>query len=207
LGSLTLTTDKFGEETSWELKDVGTGEIVKSGGNYRSERTVTESFGCLDINACYQFTIYDAFGDGICCGEFGDGDYSLEFNGEVTPGNGGFGSSETIAGLGNCVNRRLSDIVFVEHLNVHTKITRDISHVVEMTISVPYDQHVTVEIVDANSGIILHSLFDGTISIDAGAVVSFDIGDDIGTLKYKALVQGEIENIELDLYKRGYISN
>lgn len=46
----------------------------------------------------YEFTMFDGFGDGICC-DFGDGGYSLDIDGLVvaSPSGGAFGAEETIA--------------------------------------------------------------------------------------------------------------
>jgi len=68
---LALTTDGFGYETSWDLTD-GTGTILYSGSNLNSNTTYNETFVLSDI-ACYKFTIYDSYGDGIT----GSGFYSL----------------------------------------------------------------------------------------------------------------------------------
>ena len=49
----------------------------------------------VDLNTCYEFTISDTFGDGICC-QYGDGEYSLTAtNGDVIFEGGEFGDSET----------------------------------------------------------------------------------------------------------------
>ncbi|NNK80647.1 MAG: hypothetical protein HKO93_04040, partial [Flavobacteriales bacterium] len=66
-----LTTDNFGSETTWQLLDSEGGEIF-FGGPYDSNIDTSEVF-CLP-DGCYEFTIFDAFGDGICCG-FGEGSY------------------------------------------------------------------------------------------------------------------------------------
>merc|ERR1739847_181535 len=44
----------------------------------------------------YVFTIYDSWGDGICCG-YGSGAYSVTVNGETVKDGAEFGSSESTA--------------------------------------------------------------------------------------------------------------
>src|SRR5690606_20148737 len=61
---LSLTTDVWGDETSWELIDGNTGTIIDQGGNYSGNQTITEAWQLAD--GCYTFIIYDGFGDGIC---------------------------------------------------------------------------------------------------------------------------------------------
>ncbi|WP_436517181.1 CARDB domain-containing protein [Ekhidna sp. To15] len=94
----TLNTDEYPEETTWEMLD-GEGNVIVSGGPYPEdvESTVTE-YICVDPDACYEFVIYDAFDDGICCG-FGSGSYSIaDANGNtIFAGNGQFGEFESTA--------------------------------------------------------------------------------------------------------------
>lgn len=87
--SLIIVADSYGSETSWTL--TGTGGVVASGGPYANNSTNTETF-CLP-DGCYDFTINDSFGDGICCA-YGNGSYSLSGSG-VSVSGGSFASSET----------------------------------------------------------------------------------------------------------------
>lgn len=94
--TLTIVLDNYPEETSWTITDGG-GATVASGGTYGSQpdgSTVTVNL-CLD-EGCYDFTINDAYGDGICCA-YGNGSYNLTEDGTGTSlaSGGSFGSSET----------------------------------------------------------------------------------------------------------------
>ncbi|MFH2142569.1 MAG: C25 family cysteine peptidase [Bacteroidota bacterium] len=73
-----ITTDWFGSETTWDLVDDSTSQVLYSGGPFASNSTITESF-CVGLG-CYTFTIYDEYGDGICCGIYGDGSYTVTNN-------------------------------------------------------------------------------------------------------------------------------
>ncbi len=74
--NISLTTDDYGSETTWELKD-GAGVVVLQGGPYDNNLDISESHEIVGGEAgCYEFTIFDSFGDGICCG-FGTGSYSV----------------------------------------------------------------------------------------------------------------------------------
>lgn len=87
-----LQLDDYPEETSWEITDQQ-GNIVASGAGYGvPNQLVADSF-CL-ANGCYTFTIYDSYGDGICCG-FGSGYYNLIDSTVVLTNGGNFGSSES----------------------------------------------------------------------------------------------------------------
>ncbi len=93
--TLSLTFDNYPEETSWTLKDANNATIA-SGGTYPNQpdgSTITQTF-CLE-DGCYDFTINDAYGDGICC-SYGNGSYSLtDVNGTTLASGGSFTSSET----------------------------------------------------------------------------------------------------------------
>ncbi len=86
--------DNYPEETSWTITAGGT--TYASGGTYGSQpdgSTVVE-VSCLS-NGCYDFNIFDSFGDGIFC-SYGNGSYTLSDSGGNTLASGGsFGSSET----------------------------------------------------------------------------------------------------------------
>jgi hypothetical protein len=92
--TLTITLDNYPEETSWQVTN-GSGAVVASGGTYGAQpdgSTIQETF-CLP-DGCYDFTINDSYGDGICCA-YGSGSYSLSDGSSVLASGGAFGSSET----------------------------------------------------------------------------------------------------------------
>lgn len=90
--TLTINLDNYPGETTWQVVNSG-GTTVASGGPYSGAgSTVTEDL-CLP-NGCYDFTIFDSYGDGICCA-YGNGSYSLTDGTTVLASGGSFGSSET----------------------------------------------------------------------------------------------------------------
>lgn len=61
--TLTLLTDNYPEETSWQVSDAA-GTIFASGSGYSSNQTTfTETF-CL-APGCYELTVSDSYGDGL----------------------------------------------------------------------------------------------------------------------------------------------
>lgn len=97
--TVNIGLDERPSETSWELVDEGTGEVIGSSGGYTtSGMPFTYSF-CLANEGCYNFTIYDSGGDGLCCA-YGSGDYSLVLNDTLIKYGGEFGAFETTR-LGN----------------------------------------------------------------------------------------------------------
>jgi len=72
-----VTTDEFGLETTWRVRDSNQEDIFKRTylfKYYENEHTV-----CLKPDECYQFRIEDEYGDGMCF-EGTCGSYSLDFN-------------------------------------------------------------------------------------------------------------------------------
>jgi len=86
LATLTLTTDQYPQETYWELLD-GNGTALYTGGNsgifngtlspntYDVSTTYTHEL-TLPADGCFEFVIYDLYGDGICCA-YGEGAYVI----------------------------------------------------------------------------------------------------------------------------------
>jgi PKD repeat protein len=73
--TLTVTTDGYGDETTWELED-NNGTVIHSGGPFGNDETTTTEI-CVAGTGCYTFTMFDSFGDGMCCAE-GNGSFLLE---------------------------------------------------------------------------------------------------------------------------------
>ena len=74
--TLYLTTDNFGAETSWLVRDLN-GNIVLQGGGYQSVtggQQIIENL-CL-YDTCFNFVLKDSYGDGYCC-SFGNGQFQL----------------------------------------------------------------------------------------------------------------------------------
>lgn len=87
-----LTTDNYGEETSWTLKSDDGREQFAAGSGYNSNQNYRIS-KCLPKNKAFYFEIKDSYGDGICCSE-GNGKYILKKNGNVIKQGGSFGFNE-----------------------------------------------------------------------------------------------------------------
>ncbi len=116
--TLDIVLDNYPEETDWEITDAG-GNIVAFGGPYGSQpdgSTVVETT-CLSAG-CYDLTIYDSYGDGICC-SYGFGNYVLrDATGAVLASGDVFGYEETTSfcintgarpGTGTVWNEKLAD--------------------------------------------------------------------------------------------------
>ncbi|SHF89324.1 Por secretion system C-terminal sorting domain-containing protein [Flavobacterium fluvii] len=115
-----LQQDLWGSETTWNIKD-SSGLILYSSVPYTDKDNlplptlITQNW-TLASNKCYTFTITDSQGDGICCGDEGNGYYDIKStDGLITVISGSdFGYSDsksfTIGTLGTNEFETSSDI-------------------------------------------------------------------------------------------------
>ncbi|MBP2833713.1 fibronectin type III domain-containing protein [Aquimarina sp. U1-2] len=92
--TLSITFDNYPQETSWTMVDEG--GVTVASENYSTANangsTVTETISDL-TDGSYTFTIFDEFGDGICC-RFGNGSYTLTSSAGTIVSGGAFNDSE-----------------------------------------------------------------------------------------------------------------
>lgn len=112
--TLTINTDNYPEETTWEVYNDSGDILIASGGNYEdASSTYTESI-CVTKGECYKLFVYDSYSDGICC-SFGEGNFFITNSEgeEIVSNNGDFGAEAEeifcIEGLVNTVDQTLSD--------------------------------------------------------------------------------------------------
>jgi hypothetical protein len=86
-----IKTDNNPQETTWEIKDIS-GNSLASGGPYTEQKHVYSTNVQLGFGTCYEFSIYDAGNNGLCC-DNGIGFFKV-YNGNVTVSQGNtFGHS------------------------------------------------------------------------------------------------------------------
>lgn len=93
--NLRIVVDNYPGETTWAIRN-SAGTVVASGGPYSGtpSGTTVNNAVCLD-NGCYTLTMYDSYGDGICC-SYGNGSYALinNANGTTIVSGGQFASQD-----------------------------------------------------------------------------------------------------------------
>jgi hypothetical protein len=87
-----IVPDDYPNETSWELRD-NQNNLLFSG-------DTTGGTFCVANNLCLKFTIFDSYGDGICCA-YGNGAYTVTYGGTLVASGGQFANSESTL-FGNC---------------------------------------------------------------------------------------------------------
>ena len=73
--TLAIKADNYPFETTWEVIDNRTNQILASGGVNGAGEVFTEDI-CLDLSSCFSLNVYDSFGDGICCA-YGEGSFQV----------------------------------------------------------------------------------------------------------------------------------
>ncbi|MCH2215960.1 MAG: T9SS type A sorting domain-containing protein [Flavobacteriales bacterium] len=92
--TVNIDLDDYPTETTWVITDQ-LNQTIKSGGPYSAADDPVSVGVCLPADQCFDFTILDEAGDGLCCG-FGLGSYEvLDNNGNVVASGGEFEISET----------------------------------------------------------------------------------------------------------------
>lgn len=86
--TLVINPDDFPYETSWEIYDNTQQRVVDSGDLDFAANVFTKDI-CVDYNSCFSITLFDSYGDGICC-NFGNGNFQvLNSTGTVLVSNNG----------------------------------------------------------------------------------------------------------------------
>lgn len=97
-----ITFDQWADETSWEITTNPGGVVVAAGGPFGGSPAGSTFMQTVFLeDGCYTFTIFDAFGDGICCA-YGNGSYQVTCSILVHASGGEF--SATSESTDFCVN-------------------------------------------------------------------------------------------------------
>ena len=91
--SVSITTDNYGEETSWTLTGPGGTPVYASAGNLADATTIPAVTACVPNGAVIIFSIFDSYGDGICC-QYGTGSYTVTAGGNTVATGGEFDAEE-----------------------------------------------------------------------------------------------------------------
>lgn len=93
--NVNIVPDNWGSEITWEIKGATGTPVYGSGGPYTDGNTNPISVDvCVPTGSQVTFTIFDSFGDGICCSE-GNGSYAVTVDTTIIAAGGSFSSSES----------------------------------------------------------------------------------------------------------------
>lgn len=123
---LTINLDDYPGETTWEFIN-SIGEILFSGGPYSQSTTISDTLD-LPSDDCFTFTIYDDFGDGICC-SFGQGSFQLNSsNGELIYEGGDFGDEDSFT-FNNHIVLSTTQFEFDQQISLYPNPAQDYFHI------------------------------------------------------------------------------
>jgi hypothetical protein len=92
---LNIIPDNYVSEITWEFSGPGGAPICAAGGPYTNGITDPINVNvCLDANTIVVFTIFDSYGDGMCCGQ-GNGSYSVTIDGSIVASGASYTASES----------------------------------------------------------------------------------------------------------------
>jgi len=114
---LILQTDNYGPETSWVIYSMD-GDEIATGAGYGPifNPTLFEEQICVP-DTCVEFVIYDSQDDGMCC-DYGEGYYSLSYNGVELASGGEFTSQESSVVCPNLIDN-IADIDPLNEIGVY----------------------------------------------------------------------------------------
>lgn len=198
--TVSVTTDRFANETSWEIVDRVSGQSIAST-SYTfndDEMTFTETF-CVDPTRCYDITMFDSFGDGMCC-TFGNGTWSVTFDGVITasPTGGSFGSSETIS-VGNCSNKSSSaQTALSSDLNV-VAFPNPANNMANIKFIAPQKGNVTVELYSI-TGAKVATVFNGEVEAGIATVAEVNVSEvPAGVYIYRVTTDNEVKSGKIQI--------
>lgn len=164
--TLNLSTDRYGTETTWNVKNSG-GTTIASGGPYAdmaaNGTTAQPAVNMtLSSNECYTFTIEDSYGDGIDSG-YGAGSFTIkDGNNNILVSGGDFLSVD--AGKFTTGSTIGLDEMVLENLTIYPNPATDVLNV-----------EFTTESADAVVSIL--DLSGRVIATQKGSDVSFPVAD------------------------------
>ncbi len=120
--TINITLDNYGTENRWELKD-GNGQLVQEVGPFNNfeNGSVQATTLCLPPG-CYDFTIFDLWGDGMCCA-YGQGGYEVieDATGKVIASGGSFNKQESKS---VCLPAQVTGLPFINYCGANGRNTQ-----------------------------------------------------------------------------------
>lgn len=173
--TLTVTGDIFSDfENSWSLVDLNTSVVIDSRDPGQVVGLATETnVYCVDPTHCYEFTMFDQFGDGFFYG----GSYQLDFLG--TNINSVFLDplSAPLFSEANSVGTCGSRLANPEQLDIKAKAyPNPFSEATTISFSFPEASDAKVEVINMQ-GMKVAELFNGTVDANQTYEVIFESGD------------------------------
>jgi len=89
-----VVADDWPAEITWDVTNKTGGIVILGTNDNLTSGSAAEYTECLSKKECYEFTIHDTGGDGICC-DHGEGSYEVYFDGKQVKNGGAYYDDET----------------------------------------------------------------------------------------------------------------
>ena len=113
---LILNSGDWAEEISWSITDSNGVLVDTSAINYQNNIEYLDSF-CLLSNTCYQYNLYDSYGDG-----WNNGSYVLQYEDSLTIASGGLLAGLSFGSAQFCINEAGLCASNLVPINIQTEI-------------------------------------------------------------------------------------
>lgn len=154
---LVLKLDNYPTETSWKIFDSLNNIIAQGSGYTTAGATSTQNINLTP--GTYTFTMYDSYGDGICCA-YGTGYYHLISGSDTVKSGGSFGSSESKL---FCVTGSVDNIAPSNPTNLVASNTTASSTNLSWTASTD------------NVGVTLYTIYQGSNAIGTSTTTTYNV--------------------------------
>ena len=170
-----IFTDNYPSETTWEILS-SSGNVLFSGGPYTSGSTLYTHATTLPADGCYEFNIYDTFGDGLIVGPGyynvldSDGNYVVEGSADYT-----FSANSPISIEGGMVVNDSG--VLISYSGESGSICSEYSYSPVVTIQNQGSNQMTSALIEVSDGtnVILSQSWSGDIATSEVANVTLDL--------------------------------
>lgn len=196
-----FTQDRYGSESSWNVKDEATNTTLANGGPY-ADLTAngvllhTHTF-VINPNTCYKLTVLDSYGDGINAG-YGAGNYILKSNGtNVITSNGVFASSDVKLFKSANVTTSISNTT-VENMNSVIVYPNPTATNANLSIDLRQNEKLTITVINSMGQVVYsekateYNAGENVITLDtqkwAAGVYFINVASDKGSVKQKLTV-------------------
>ncbi|HOE59761.1 MAG TPA: T9SS type A sorting domain-containing protein [Bacteroidales bacterium] len=147
-----IKTDNKPEEITWSIK-TSDGSLVSSGGPYAQASTLIKETIKVESEHCYQFALYDAGGNGLCCAN-GLGFFTLFDDKNVTIAEGTTFGSEVLAQFYSQSGIGIEDLS-KQYLSI---IPNPVSHLSMIYFNMNTDGKVNLNIYNLNGSLIFQKV-------------------------------------------------
>ncbi|MCD6068821.1 MAG: uncharacterized protein K0S33_3647 [Bacteroidetes bacterium] len=176
---VTIIPDNYPAEISWNLKD-NAGTILLAG-------TSNSASVCVDSTKCLTFSIFDTFGDGICC-SYGTGSYHVTYGGSTVASGGNYGNSEITSF--NCPPGSNCNQAIVADTGMYTALGRNYWYLFTPTVNGMYEISTCYAANTCDTKLWVYANCTGNINNTNTGTLYYD--DNNGGCGIKAVISGAL---------------